>query len=509
MDSNYLHKFNTDNVHARAVIVGLVNMLNSKIQFENIYSDTDIKIVEVPFYYNFGGDERFLQDYFLQWNECLTPCMVDGNIDPIPRGIVTLESSTINTNMLTNRFIRGNYVKQVGNEVLTYNAFLNSIPLTMNFTVKIVIDTSLDAFKVQQAILETFYKTQIFSVEFKGFRVPCQVGFPEDQAIAKTFEFTYQSDTEISFNCPLQLETYFPVTDSTTERFGGNRMNFPGGPNLGFDSEEEYNKPRLTFLSPKHAETYFSSGTMPISWSNTGPITRVNIYWRVVGSTTWTPIVLNLQNAGNFTWDVPFLDITAAIVPSEPTRAFVQSPTGENAKLRAIINAAGSVSNIIVFDGGSSYAGTDAIIVDNIGSTAFQPTISPNVVTGSIIGFTTFAVGAGFAVTPVNNIELKIENSNNDSIFNIMQREITFIGTVTFGSSTITAISPSISIPANLAALGIYVGMPVFGAGLIPGTTVTAINTGPNTLTISTPANLTNALTSINGGTLNGLLTIK
>jgi hypothetical protein len=103
-------------VHARAVIVGLVNLLNSKVQYENIYSDTDVKSVTVPFYYNFGGDSRFLEDYFLQWNECITPQMADGNVDPIPRGIVTLSSSSINTVMMTNRFVRGTYVKQIGNE---------------------------------------------------------------------------------------------------------------------------------------------------------------------------------------------------------------------------------------------------------------------------------------------------------------------------------------------------------------------------------------------------------
>ncbi len=509
MPSNYLHKFNTDNVHARAVIVGLVNLLNSKIQFENILSDTETQVVEVPFYYNFGGDERFLQDYFLQWNECITPKMVDGNVDPIPRGIVTLESSTINTNMLANRFVRGNYVKQVGNEVLTYNAFLNPIPLTMNFTVKIVTDTSLDAFKVQQAVLETFYKTQVFSVEFKGFRVPCQVGFSEDQGIEKTFEFTYQTDTEISFNCPLQLETYFPVTDPTTERFGGNRMNYPGGPNIEWSSDEKYTLPRFTVSAPSHKETYFSSGIMPIEWSNTGPITRVNIYWRQAGSVDWIPIVKNYQNSGTYIWAVPFLDANGAVVSGETTKAFAQSPTGEGAKLRAIIDALGSIDNIIVMDGGYAYEGVDAIIVDDETQVVMPPQISPNVISGTIVGSTIYAAGADFIPTPVNSIEIKVESANDERIYSLLKRSITYQAQVTSGSNMLTNIIPNISTPQNLSDLALYVGMPVTGAGIPAGSYITHIYATANQIQISTNANVSSAITLIDGGTLDGFVTIK
>ena len=228
--SSFLHKFNTDNVHSRAVIVGLLNLLNSKVYIENILGDESIDSIEVPFYYNMGGDERFLQDYYLHWNECMTPRMADGNYDVIPRGIVTLSSNNVNTAAMTHRFVRGTYVKEVDGKMQQYNAFLNSIPLTMSFEVKIETDSYLDAFKVQQSILETFYKVQVYSVQFKGFRVPCQVGFPEDYSLEKTFEFTYQSETKVFVNFSLTVETYFPVPDRTTERLNSNRMTWPPGP---------------------------------------------------------------------------------------------------------------------------------------------------------------------------------------------------------------------------------------------------------------------------------------
>lgn len=506
MASKYLHKFNTDNVHARAVIVGLVNLLNSKIQYDNIYSDTEFSTVTVPFYYNFGGDERFLQDYFLEWNDCITPQMADGNVDPIPRGIVTLESSTINTNQLTNRFVRANYVKQVGNEVLSYNSFLNSIPLTMNFAVVIAADTALDAFKIQQSVLEIFYKTQVFSVEFKGFRVPCQVGFPEDQGIEKTFEFTYQGETDIRFNVALQLDTYFPVTDKTTERFNGNRMNYPGGPNIEWSMDEKYLIPRFLFRSPMHEETYFSAGTLTFEWGNTGPITRVNLYYRIVGSTDWVPIVKNYQNTGVYVWDIPYLSIAGLEIPRENVKAFAITQTGNGSRLRAIIDGTGSVEKIIVFDGGMTYQNGDTINVSEDGVSTIQPTIGADLVSGIIAGATITAVGADFTPTPINKLEFKIANGNDERVYAILSHTIQFQAEVTDASDIITNVTPSIT---TLIENGFDIGQPLEGAGIIAGSTIIGYDETLNEIQISNTANLTSFLTHLTGGTVPGYITIK
>jgi len=430
--------------------------------------------VTVPFFYNFGGDERFLQDYFLHWNDC-APQLVDGNVDPIPRGIATLSSSTINTNMLTNRFVRGNYVKQVGGEVLTYSAFLNSIPLTMNFDVEIYTDTSLDAFKIQQAMLETFYKTQVFSVEFKGFRVPCQVGFPEDQAIQKTFEFTYQGDTTIKFASALQLETYYPVTDPTTERFSGNRMNYPGGPNFNLISDEKYSLPRFKFTSPGYGETYFSSSIMPIQWSNTGPISRVNLYYRIVGTSNWVPIGLNIQNTGVYNWSIPFFNTAGAEVNGEPINASAISNTGSGAKLRAIIGSNQGVNFIVILEGGSAYEGTDSIIVTELNVSEpldyMQANATPSVVGGEIIGYNLTFAGASLPITPINQIELKIEDSNNENVWQELKYDPTFLGNTTSGTNIINSISPLLN------SQGLFLGQTVNGPGIPVDAKITNINT--------------------------------
>ena len=286
-------------------------------------------------------------------------------------------------------------------------------------------------------------------------------------------------------------------------------MNYENGPNIEWSSDEAYALPRITVLSPAANEIYFSSGTMPIEWSNTGPLTRINIYWRAVGAVDWIPIAKNYPNTGNYVWNIPFMNASTVIISGETTKAFVQTTTGESARLRAIIDSLGSVSNIIVFEGGFAYEGTDEIEVSDETITTVAPTISANVVSGAIVGSTIYAIGSGFITTPVNNIELKIESSNNERIYAHLTKTITYKADVTNGSDILTNIVPDISIQQNLDELELYIGMPVSGAGILIGSTISQILAATNQIQITNNANLTSTITVINGGTLNGSITIK
>jgi hypothetical protein len=86
------------------------------------------------------------------------------------------------------------------------------------------VDTMLDAFKIYQSVISTFYKTYTYSFEYQGFRIPVQVGFPESYEINKQLEFSYASNDYIQFNFSVAMETYFPEKDLSTERFRGNLM---------------------------------------------------------------------------------------------------------------------------------------------------------------------------------------------------------------------------------------------------------------------------------------------
>jgi len=227
--SGFLERFNTDDVFIRSLILGLVRLLNDKVSYFQTNDKQEILEVHVPFIYSMAGDESFLKDNFVDVTICDDDTLkrvAEGNYDVIPRGVVVFNTVNINPAGLTNKFVRNTYNKEdeKGN-MKAFSSFVNNIPLNIDFSVRIRIDTLLDSFKIFQSLLGTFTKVDQFQFEFAGTRIPVQVGFPEQYENDKQFEFTYlatQQHIELTFN--LMLETYFPQKDLATERFRGNLM---------------------------------------------------------------------------------------------------------------------------------------------------------------------------------------------------------------------------------------------------------------------------------------------
>lgn len=486
----FLHKYNTDNVHSRAVIVGFVNLLNSKVFFDNVLSDTSVDTVYVPFFYNMGGDERFLQDYFLEWNDCVNPRHADGNYDVIPRGIVTMTSKSIDTAKMTHRFVRGNYVKEVNGQLQTFSAYLNSLPITIQFDVEVEVDSNLDAFKVEQVIMETFYKVQVFSVSFRGLRIPCQAGFSEDYAVDKTFEFTYQSNLKTTVKFAVTVETYFPVFDSSTERSNSNRVS---GFNQQGVSDERYIAPRFSIESPISQEKYFSGSTMPLAWTNTGPIQRVNIFYRLTGSQTWRQIAKNFNNNGAFDWKVPFFDGNGNEIAYEPQRASVITTSGRDSYVRPIIDGLGQLNQIVVLNAGFSYSTNDLIVVTPfpeppaIPANVTQPEIQAIINSGDVIGANIISTGAGFTPSPVTDIELKIEDANTELTFGYLLNSVSFSGDTdnTLASPANFQITNVIPTVASLLQISSLVGVGISGAGIQEGSKIVQIDIVNNLIVIN------------------------
>lgn len=220
---SFSHKYNSDDVLIRACIVGLVNELNNRINFENVWDDNTTKTVRVPFFYAMSGDERFLQDYFSNWSDC-APDFIEGNADPIPRGTVFLSAVSVLSGNLTSRYVRGYYTKEEDGELKRYNSYINSIPVQLNFSTEIMADTTTDIFKIIQSAISVFYRTLVFSVNFKGFRIPTQVGFPDSYNPDKQFEFTYGETNRLKTTFEIELQTYLPIPDPQQEFFAGNHI---------------------------------------------------------------------------------------------------------------------------------------------------------------------------------------------------------------------------------------------------------------------------------------------
>lgn len=220
---SFSHKYNTDDVIIRAAIVGLVNELNNRMYFYNTWEDDRKEIVRIPFFYAMSGDERFLQDAFSNWNDCY-PDFIEGNTDPIPRGTIFLTGISILSANLTSRFVRGFYTKEIEGQLQRFNSYINSIPIQLNFSAEILTDTSLDSFKIIQSAITVLYRTLVFSVNYNGFRVPTQAGFPDSYTPNKQFEFNYGETDRLKVTFDIECETYLPIPNESDEFFAGNNM---------------------------------------------------------------------------------------------------------------------------------------------------------------------------------------------------------------------------------------------------------------------------------------------
>lgn len=214
--SAFLTKYNSDDVFFRAVTVGLLNFMSSKLQIWNVINDQTYEY-PVPFYYNASGDERFMQDIFQQHtlNDCITEKVVEGNTDVIPRGHITLSNITVQASELSNRFVRGEWTKAVADELLTYNSPMNIIPLILNYDVEIHVDGQLMAFKLAQRIIQTFYKAYPFEFMWEGYALRGAVAFPEDIGKEDVYEFSFGDDTTTKITFSLEVEAKLPVVDMT------------------------------------------------------------------------------------------------------------------------------------------------------------------------------------------------------------------------------------------------------------------------------------------------------
>ena len=63
--ATYNLKYNSDDSVVRHIIIGLIADLNNKVYFYRQSSESERKIIDVPFYYSVTGDDQFLRDTFL------------------------------------------------------------------------------------------------------------------------------------------------------------------------------------------------------------------------------------------------------------------------------------------------------------------------------------------------------------------------------------------------------------------------------------------------------------
>lgn len=296
--------YNNENIISRAVIAGILDVLNNSIRYNQVWSDEETEEVSIPWYYNQSGDERFMQDFYTHYADCNFPKPVDGNFDRIPRGVITYTGADIDANRITNRFVQGRYVKLIDGKLQSFVSFLYSIPLNIKFDCEILLDTQVTALKVEQAIRETFYKTITFYVYYKGMRLGCTSGFSEQIGVDKLIEYSFDADNKIKINFTIEVETYQPVFDPTVEV---NANNYMRGIGYRIYQDEQKNDGNIVITSPISDITIPKSYPLRIEWNYNnegGIIKNVDAYWAYAGTTEWNLIEKGIPNHQFWDWTI-------------------------------------------------------------------------------------------------------------------------------------------------------------------------------------------------------------
>jgi hypothetical protein len=299
-------KYNSEDILIRGVIAGLLDVLTNHIQYNQVWSNDDVEQINVPWYYNQSGDERFMQDFYTHYGDCLAPRPVDGNFDMIPRGIVTYTGSTIDAQRITSRYVQGRYVKEVDGKLESYVSFLYSMPLKVRIACEMWIDRQISALKIEQEIRETFYKTLTYYTYYKGMRVGCTVGFPEDLAIEKNIQYSFEVNNPIKLNFELEIETYQPVFDKTTEMKATTKIK---GINYDIQKGGVPKEPgNIVITTPLEGAVIPKGIPLWVQWDFTRElyvIPKVDIFWLYTNTNERFSIDKLQPNHEYYIWNIP------------------------------------------------------------------------------------------------------------------------------------------------------------------------------------------------------------
>jgi len=220
---------NVQDIFMRNATLTLLDLLNRQVIIDMKRNDV-IEKFEIPFFYNFGGDEGFMKDFFLELpTDCKYPNHAEGNYEQMPRGVVTLSSFQIKSTDITNKFVRGTFTQETRDlndqkQLKAYSSRLFTLPISLKYSVKIESDNINKTFKIIEKIFDFYYKNQVKYFQFRGLRIPAQIVFPETADFQKNYNFSYTDSNTVSVTLSLDMETYFPSFDDHSTFYKGDTI---------------------------------------------------------------------------------------------------------------------------------------------------------------------------------------------------------------------------------------------------------------------------------------------
>ncbi len=206
------HKFNYSDVFFRDLTVCVLSTLERKVRWQNKFSDV-YKDVTVPFYYSLSGDERFLLDTFVDETVGQNR-YTELNTDQIPRGHITLKGISVKSDAFANPNVFIRRIMENKDELKRILTKIRALPIRANYDMTILVSSEIDAFKCQQAILNTMWLYKYMYFEYSFMNIDALMYIPDDMDIQIVREQNLGSDGgPIKINFSFEVHTYYPAYD--------------------------------------------------------------------------------------------------------------------------------------------------------------------------------------------------------------------------------------------------------------------------------------------------------
>ncbi len=199
---------NYDDVFYRDLTVCLLDKLEGKVFWKNRFSEKTID-VSVPFYYSLSGDERFLLDSFVD-DIVSNNRYVELNTDIIPRGHITLSSVNIKSDEFRNPNVWLRTIVENETELKTILKKVRAIPIVASYDVVILLDSEIDVFKCQTALMDTLWLYREMYFEYNFMHIDAILLLPDEIGFEITRETNLSSDNSIKINFTIEVHTFYP-----------------------------------------------------------------------------------------------------------------------------------------------------------------------------------------------------------------------------------------------------------------------------------------------------------
>ncbi len=210
--SAYNAEYNKDLSYTRHIIGAFLSELSDRVYWYNVIDEDSKLKINVPFYYSVSGQERFLLDNFLFDN--LEEGKAIGDYEKIPRGIIQLESMSIDSESLINKFVRTQIIRPYNGQLKTFALMTQSIPIIINFNVTIIISNTLELFKATESLISSLYKNNMFYVDYGGFQAQSTFSLPTDFSKEQPFEFSFNEKKEYKITFDIEVRSFFYVFEN-------------------------------------------------------------------------------------------------------------------------------------------------------------------------------------------------------------------------------------------------------------------------------------------------------